>query len=436
VVALLLAGCGGGGGSTSTGASSAVGADVAQGTQASTTTPAPPRHRRRAISPALAGLRASLRKTLAKAGPQTGAAVYELDTSTSLFTLRDGVKRPPASVEKLYTTIAVLDMLGADAHLHTTVLGAGHMGHHGVWRGDLYLRGGGDPTLGDGTFNKDWEGGYGPTAAELSAQLRAKGISRVTGKLIGDESLFDQHRGGPSTKFEPDTPDFGGQLSALTYDHGAISGHLTPAAFAAMELARTLRAEHVKVRASPQDGTTPRHAHKLATVSSPPVSVLLRLMDVPSDDLFAEMLTKQLGKRFGSGGTIAAGAAVIARVIHSFGVHPRIVDGSGLSRDDGSSPAEVVAFLNALWHTDFGRTLMESLPVVGVNGTTRNIGVKTPAQGHCVAKTGTLNYVTNLAGYCAARGHHTIAFAFFIDGPGNWEAIPMLSQLVSAIAKY
>ena len=58
----------------------------------------------------------------------------------------------------------------------------------------------------------------------------------------------------------------------------------------------------------------------------------------------------------------------------------------------------------------------------------QTIGVHTAAQGRCVAKTGTLNYVTNLAGYCRSRGRHTLAFALFIDGPGNWPAIALLDQ--------
>jgi D-alanyl-D-alanine carboxypeptidase/D-alanyl-D-alanine-endopeptidase (penicillin-binding protein 4) len=430
---VVLSGCGGAASpspSASNKAASAVDPDsstaAAQGT---------PRHRR--VTPAsLRHLRIELSKEFSKAGRNTGAEVYDLTKRQTLFKLRDQVKRPPASVEKIYTTIAALDALGANARFHTKVFGAGHLGAAGIWHGDLYLRGDGDPTFGDGGFNRTWEQGYGPTAGQVADQLRARGIRRVTGKLIGDESMFDQHRGGPATKFEPDTPDYGGQLSALTYDHGAITGHLTPAAFAARQLARTLRSQHVAVRALPKEGKTPRHAHELAVVLSPPVSVLLRLMDQPSDDLFADMFAKQLGERYAEGGSIAEGARVIAHIIQSFGVFPRIVDGSGLSRDDGSSPSEVAALLRTVWHTQYGRTLMNSLPVVGVNGTTRNIAVKTAAQGHCVAKTGTLNYVTNLAGYCSSRGHHTVAFALFIDGPANWQAIEMLSQMVGSIAAY
>jgi D-alanyl-D-alanine carboxypeptidase/D-alanyl-D-alanine-endopeptidase (penicillin-binding protein 4) len=390
-----------------------------------------------AVPAALVALRRSLARSLLLAGPDAGAAVYDLSGRTWLLTLRDGVKRPPASVEKLFTSIAVLRKLGPDAELQTTVLGTGQLGAGGVWHGDLYLRGGGDPTFGDGAFNRTWELGYGPAASELAGQLEAAGIRRVTGALIGDPSLFDARPGGPATAFAADIPDLGGELSALTYDHGATSGSLTPGAFAVRQLALTLRASHVKVRAAPLTGVTPPNARKLASVSSPPLAVLLRLMDVPSDDLFAELLTKQLGARFGGAGSISAGARVTAAEIASdYNLHPAIVDGSGLSRANRASPLEVVDLLRYTWRTPVGNVLWSALPVVGVSGTVRGIATGTPAQGRCIAKTGTLDYVTNLAGYCHTQRGHVVAFALFIDGPSNSRAVVLLSRMVAALARY
>jgi D-alanyl-D-alanine carboxypeptidase len=53
-----------------------------------------------------------------------------------------------------------------------------------------------------------------------------------------------------------------------------------------------------------------------------------------------------------------------------------------------------------------------------------------------MAKTGTLNFVTNLAGYCNAHGGHELAFALFIDGPSNADAMKLLGRMVGAIATY
>jgi D-alanyl-D-alanine carboxypeptidase/D-alanyl-D-alanine-endopeptidase (penicillin-binding protein 4) len=96
----------------------------------------------------------------------------------------------------------------------------------------------------------------------------------------------------------------------------------------------------------------------------------------------------------------------------------------------------VVALLLKVWHTPIGHVLSGSLPVLGVNGTVRRIGLGTPAQRRCIAKTGTLDYVTNLAGYCHATGGHMLVFALFLDGPSNEQAITLLSRATGAIASY
>jgi serine-type D-Ala-D-Ala carboxypeptidase/endopeptidase (penicillin-binding protein 4) len=435
-MAAMIAGCGGGGHAPKPSSDASVGAPIAHTatttTQVQTATapqpsPAPPN---------LIALRAALSSTLAKGGLQTGALIYDLTAKQTLFSVRANVGRPPASVEKLYTTVATLNELGPNDRLKTTVVGAGHLGPGGVWHGNLYLVGGGDPTLGDGAFNRNWEHGYGPTANQLVGQLVHDGIKHVTGWVIGDAALFDELRGGPATGYAPDVPDFGGQLSALSYDHGSTYKKLNPGAFAAKELVLTMHGAGIGARPLNRTLPAPGGAQTLASVQSPPLSVMLKLMDVPSDDFFAEMLTKQLGVRFGSGGSITAGAQVISNVIESFGLHPRIVDGSGLSRSDRSSPGEVVDLLKTMWNTPTGRILAASLPVVGVSGTVQGIAAHTAAQGRCIAKTGTLNYVTNLAGYCTAQNHHVLAFALMVDGPGNWTAIQLFDQMVPAIAKY
>ncbi len=395
-----------------------------------------PTAKRPRLNRAEVDLQTRLAKLLASAGPDTGALVYDLSDHAELFALHPTVARAPASVEKLWTTTAVLERLGPQDQLQTALLGAGSL-RHGVWHGDLYLRGGGDPTFGDPLFNKLWNRGYGPTPNQLVAQLQRRGIRRVTGLVYADAALFDRRRGAMITDQRVDIPDLGGQLSALTYDHGTALAHFDPATFAVHELALTMRAERIFAKAAPNERTAPIDAQQLAVVSSPPMSVMTRLMDVPSDDFFAELFAKQLGASFGGGGTIADGARVIAQTIASdFDLHPRILDGSGLDRDDRTSPLEIVDLLRDLSGTATGAELSASLPTVGVNGTVQSLGVKTAAQGHCVAKTGTLDFVTNLAGYCAARGHHQLAFGLFVDGPSNGAALALESKMVAAIAGY
>jgi D-alanyl-D-alanine carboxypeptidase/D-alanyl-D-alanine-endopeptidase (penicillin-binding protein 4) len=394
------------------------------------------RHHHARVTREQRALTATLAAALRKAGRHTGAEVYDLTTGTLLYAVRAQSPRPPASVEKLYTTVALVRKFPTSMRLTTKLLGVGHRTPGGTWHGDLYLRGGGDPTFGDGGFNHVYEFGYGPTAGQLVAQLQRRKITRVTGRVIADESLFDLHRGGLLTSFAADVPDFGGQMSALTYDHGSTDGKLSPAAFAVKQLTRTMRAAHIQAAPAAFTAKAPHRARTLASVHSPRLSVMIDLMNFRSDDLFAELLTKQLGARFGRAGTISSGAHVIAHEVARYGVHPKIEDGSGLSRDNRSTPHQVVTLLRGIWRRPAGHVLLPSLPVVGVNGTTRRIGKGTAAQGNCIGKTGTLDYVTNLAGYCHVHGGHMVAFALFLDGPGNEQAIQMLGPMVGAIARY
>ncbi len=382
-------------------------------------------------------LQHQINRGLAHSGPHVGLFVRDISSGLVLDTRAPALPRPPASVEKLYTTVAALDLLGPQARLQTTVLGTGGLGADGVWHGNLYVHGGGDPTFGDGNWNRLYEDGYGPSALELAKQLHAAGIRRVTGHIFADDSLFDTDPGGPATHNLADTPDYGGEMSALVYDHGMSAAHLPPAVFTAHELALTLRGIGMRVGAASRTEPTPPNAVELAHVDSPPLSVLVRLMDVPSDDLIADMLAKQLGARLVGEGTLAAGAQEITQVIaHDYALNPTIFDGSGLDRSDRSTPADVVTLLSKLWGTPTGALLYAALPIVGKQGTVAEIGVRTPAQGRCVAKTGTLNRVTNLAGYCRARNGDTLLFALMIDGPDNYQAFPALSRVIAAIARY
>lgn len=161
-------------------------------------------------------------------GGGASALVFDLSTHQMLLEVCPYALRPPASLEKLYTSVAVLKRLGPGATFLTRVLGTGGLEANGTWRGNLYLRGGGDPTFGDQTFNRDWEDGYGPTATDLAVQLATRGIRRVKGSVIGDASLFDDRPGPPSSDYAPDIPDLGGQLGGSPTTTGRPPGPCLP----------------------------------------------------------------------------------------------------------------------------------------------------------------------------------------------------------------
>ncbi|HXQ00750.1 MAG TPA: D-alanyl-D-alanine carboxypeptidase/D-alanyl-D-alanine-endopeptidase [Solirubrobacteraceae bacterium] len=390
-------------------------------------------------SSAQIALSAQLSHELSSAGSQSGAYVYDLTTSTPLFAERSEVARPPASVEKLYTSATALELMGPAATLSTTVLGVGHLGANGVWDGSLYLRGGGDPTFGSTSFIDSHYYGQGASVSALAEQLvTTDGIRSVTGNVYGDESYLDSLRGEPSSNYQFD-PFLEGVLSGLAFNRGETGsekGPHAPAEYAALQLRGALRAAGDTIHGGGA-ATAPAGATLLATVSSPPLTTLLDLMLPPSDNFFAETLVKDLGARYGGAGTTAAGAAVVRATIAShFDIHPSVVDGSGLSRSDHTSPLQVVMLLSDLSHSPLGTTLRKDLAVAGESGTLSERMRDTPAAGHCQAKTGTLTGASNLAGYCQTANGNVLAFAIFNDGIETGTAHAVQDSMTVTLARY
>jgi D-alanyl-D-alanine carboxypeptidase/D-alanyl-D-alanine-endopeptidase (penicillin-binding protein 4) len=375
------------------------------------------------------------------AGRASGAYVVDLNTGQSLFSTAAGTGRLPASVEKLYTTSTALLRFGPNATLTTSILGRGVLSH-GTWIGTLYIRGGGDPTFGSQGFDQSEYGG-GATLQRLVANLvRATGIRALKGNVVGDESRFDSLRGTPATGYQP-ADEVEGELSALAYDKGFALVDGTefdrhPALTAAADLVNALRTAGVKVARSTRfsAGITPANAKPLSNVHSPRMATLIALTNTPSDNFFAEMLLKDIGAQFGAEGTTAAGAAVVrAQLAGSFGIHPRLDDGSGLSLDDLTTPIQVVTMLqHVAGNTDF----TNSLAVAGETGTLEGEMQGTIAQGRCRGKTGTLpnENVSNLVGYCQARDGHTLAFAFLMNSIDPDLAHPIQDRMAIALANY
>jgi D-alanyl-D-alanine carboxypeptidase/D-alanyl-D-alanine-endopeptidase (penicillin-binding protein 4) len=390
-------------------------------------------------SRALSTLSRALNLGMRQAGAYSGAYVVDLTAHEILFSHNANVGRMPASVEKLYTTTTALARFGAGGHLSTAVLGTGRQSGT-TYRGTLYLRGGGDPTFGSAGFDHSAYG-TGATVQQLVANLvSSTGIRSFSGSVVADETIFDADRGTPATGNEPSI-DTEGELSGLAFNRGWATSdgsvyYTHPALEAGQQFVAALKAagvhvaRGVKVRAA----ATSAGAITLASVASPSIASLVALTNTPSDNFFAEMLAKDLGARFGSGGTTAAGAAVIrAQVARSFGIHPQLNDGSGLSRSDHTTPAQVVTLLSDMRANS---TFTNSLAVAGETGTLSDEMNHTYAQGRCRGKTGTLHDASNVAGYCHAQDGHTLAYAFLMNGIDPDYAHPIQNRMQVAVARY
>ncbi len=205
--------------------------------------------------------------------------------------------------------------------------------------------------------------------------------------------------------------------------------------FAAARLVHQLRHEGVKVEGSGA-GTAPLDVTPIAGVSSAPLADIVRATNRPSDNFYAEMLLKGLGARLGDEGSTSAGIGVVRAQLESMGITPRIVDGSGLSRRNRTSPRAVVALLRRMRAGTAAPAFYDSLSVVGENGTLARRMRGTPAQGHCRGKTARCRNVSALAGYCQAADGRTLAFAFLMNRIGIAKAHALQDRMTVALARY
>lgn len=329
------------------------------------------------------------------AAARSAAVAFDLQTGAAVFSRNDTLALAPASNEKLTVTYAALAGLGPDYRIETDVLGQGEQ-LGATWRGPVILQGHGDPTLDSGDL------------AWLARQLRAAGIRRVAGSVVGDESYFDSRRTAPGWKssfYINQSPP----LSALTVDRTWFHTHHSGApALAAASLFRdALRKAGIAVTGRAIVGRATEDAQPLAQVLSPPLGQIVRFMDRGSDNFTAELLLKQLGAAAGEVGTTLGGAAQAREILATANVPlagVRIVDGSGLSLYDRLTARAIVGILRAAWADAAVKgPFVSALAVAGRSGTLKDRLRRRPAAGVVLAKTGTTAIASALSGFVRRR---------------------------------
>jgi serine-type D-Ala-D-Ala carboxypeptidase/endopeptidase (penicillin-binding protein 4) len=390
------------------------------------------------VQAAQADLKGSLTRYMRLAGSASGAYVYDISAGKQIFAWRAGTPRILASNTKLFTSATALARFGPDGTLGTEVLGDGQLADDGVWHGNLYLRGGGDPTFGSSTFTRKFYGG-GATVQQLAKLIDAAGIARVTGHVYGDESRHDSLRGGPDSGYGVSI--WVGPLSALSYNRGlATEGgsafQTSPPAFAAARFDDALEARGIKVKGKPAARTAPGGLDVLASVDSPPMARIIKLMNKPSDNFFAEMLAKDVAMQVNSRGTTSAGAALIAGFARRLGSGAQLVDGSGLSRGNRASPYRVVRLLRAMYKREQEQSdaYIDSLSIAGRDGTLVDRMRRGPARDRCRGKTGTLSDVSALSGYCEVTSGNTWVYSILMNRVSPTGARVLQDRMLQKIA--
>jgi serine-type D-Ala-D-Ala carboxypeptidase/endopeptidase (penicillin-binding protein 4) len=296
--------------------------------------------------------------------------VWSIDRGDALVAINPNTALIPASNNKVYTAIWALDVLGADYRFPTDLLVTGPI-ENGVLRGDVIIRGSGDPAFGYPALEPD---PMRPLRV-MAHRLREQGVQVVEGRVLGDPFVFDTvltglrwpgDTGGGSAWYAPGTsglafrrntigirarpnPTGGMALIELSpavdvipvvsqvrtggnrawavrapnsdtiYVRGSVSGRAShiyqvgvsqPALMTTAALQQALREAGIEVRGGIGLAPTPPGSRLLHRNLSVPVSYAVTLLNRDSDNFFAEHLWKAAAARaIGEGSYTRGGAA-------------------------------------------------------------------------------------------------------------------------------
>jgi len=395
------------------------------------------------------------------------------------------IPRNPASLMKLVTTSAALDMLGAAYTWRTPVFLDGQL-HGDVWHGQVFLQGRGDPTLG---VEQLWL---------LLRRLQGLGIRHIQGDIVLDRSLFAWPPHDPANfdgeplrpynaapdalllnykslmiHFVPDPahkvarvhwepplagvqlqtsvplmdgdcadyrahlkPEFGNPLSirfmggfpASCNDQVWPVAYAEPEQFAARAVLGMWQQLGGQLRGSVRDGSVPTSLKPVFFAESATLGEVVRDINKFSNNVMAEQLFLTLAAQQRGWATPAAAQEVIQVWWRErLGGDPPLIDkGSGLSREARLSAQTLARLLQWSWSQTFMPELTASLPITGVDGTLKRS--KSSARAHL--KTGSLRDSMGIAGYVHGDNGQRFVLVAMLNHPNANQGRPVMDALI------
>lgn len=427
-----------------------------------------------------------------------GLSVYiqAVSSPAPLLTFNEDVPRNPASVMKLVTTYAGLGTLGADYRWPVELYTNGSV-NGDTLEGDLFLKGYGDPNFKEGdlhhllddlraagikriTGNLVIDNTYFSIVKHDTGEFDGKRYAAYNAQsdaLIYNEGLTDFIVRGTEV-FSPNParnvtiannlqfkkvkctgryayPKTGIQHKddeiTIRFD-GTVSSTCGERrySFVITDPANTLYSTVSKIWTQDMAGViekndfivaaTPADAKLLAKIESEPVSDVLAMINKKSNNVMAQQLFLSIGaKQPGNADTSEKAYQGIQQWFKSRGLDfPELVmeNGSGLSRNGQISARHIAELLMDAYQHPQKEAFINSLPIMGVDGTLKKRMKGSHVAGHAHLKTGTLNNAKALAGYVTADDGETYVVAILHNDPTvKYKARPVHDQIIDWTAR-
>jgi D-alanyl-D-alanine carboxypeptidase/D-alanyl-D-alanine-endopeptidase (penicillin-binding protein 4) len=408
---------------------------------------------------------------------------------------RANVPVNPASIMKLVTTWSALELLGPAYSWSTPVYVDGPISN-GTLRGNLYIKGQGDPKL---VVERLWL---------LLRRVQALGINNITGDIVLDRSAFETVQQDPGAfdgeplrpynaapdalllnfksvvmtfvpdrtanvaqvSFEPplagvqmqqsvplaaiDCGDYRGSLKPdfsdparirFTGSYPATCGeriwpvaYADPKGYAVRAVEGMWRQSGGKLTGSTREGPVPSGLKPAFEMASPPLAEVIRDINKYSNNVMAQQVFLTLSLQQKGSGTLEGSREIVSRWWRErlggpADEVPVLDNGSGLSRNERISANALGHLLQSAWASPMMPELMSSLPITGVDGTLKRSRAKAAGAAHL--KTGSLSGVTGVAGYVHAAGGKRYVLVFICNHPNAGAVRPAIDALIDWAAK-
>jgi D-alanyl-D-alanine carboxypeptidase/D-alanyl-D-alanine-endopeptidase (penicillin-binding protein 4) len=366
--------------------------------------------------------------------------VMNARTGEVLFDRRGAKGSRAASVMKVLTSAAALEVLGPHYRLTTRVV-------EGKRPGEIVLVGGGDVTLSRTPAGTTTAYAGAPHLSTLAHRVKAAWQKAHPGTRITRITLDTSYFGGPTwqptwkTKERAlgSTP----KITALMVDGDRANpaAPTSPRGSDPVGRAGAAFASYFGRGVTVTRGSAPSGAEVLGSVRSQPVSTLVQQELIVSDNTIAEALARVTAIKAGTGNRFSDIDAAVIPALQRYGIAPtgvRVVDGSGLSDDDRIPPAYLTKlFVKVLHRADGLGPVYAGLPIAGRTGSLsysdRFSGAAARADGKVRAKTGWIDTGYTLAGIIRAKDGTPLTFAFYALGNVTASAKQALDALTADV---